>query len=580
MLKLLLIFFFAVFTFGCSTEKVSKKPSIFKANQRDESKRVLVVDIGPLNSGIFNEMVSQGRMPNIEKLIGSGYKFEMESEENGCVANAQAAAEILTGKRYFQAGVASDWWGTESSRGFISGGWEDLHGQPLWKILDSHDINSLFINIPLTHPAPQSNSVIITEKFLLCSDEAVHPDEFRVYMEQKGILAGREGLDVQIADFFAPKTEMEKTDLEALNRFLRYPLSEKNCDKLVEGNVDPGPERLERCLRLLSWELRKDRKILDILRLIDDNYDMPDFIAIRSGTMEVAQKCFMRYHYARGFNITPTEMERFGLVIERCYEYIDEWVGEVLKTVSRNRNIVLFSGYQLVPATRFAFPPEDSTLSGFTMEYRGHPISLRLNPSDMSNDINVALREKLDVILRPPDAWPLLPAGHNTPEYTFRLLPESISERKVNEAVEFLRGIIDENGYPLFEEVTITDSTAKVILIRLRDDVKPVDLFDADGIIINAGGFIYPSPQISAFPRPGARVIIKSPGISLASQNDLNSSAGINNTLLRMLGIPDFGTKEAVGDSVSKDYSEINKPRGKPCDSNIGYRLKTLGYIQ
>ena len=68
----------------------------------------------------------------------------------------------------------------------------------------------------------------------------------------------------------------------------------------------------------------------------------------------------------------------------------------------------------------------------FVTDYRGHPVGLRMNPSELANSFNTVLRSRMDVLLRPPQYWPLLPLPVKATTFKYQLIPASIEVSKIN----------------------------------------------------------------------------------------------------------------------------------------------------
>lgn len=561
---------------GCSSEGPSEKPRIFTRHLLNSEKKICVIDIGPLNREIFDELMSEGRLPHIKKLADRGLTIRLDRGGSRYLSDAAFYSEVFTGVRAGDNGIIAEWWGTESSPGYTFSNYQELIPPGLFELLPEKGVSSLFINCPLSHPAPKNGAVVISDRFLLCPDDAVYPLELGELLSDEGILPREEGIESRIKDLLASRTTIMKADVEALNRFINYPLSEKNFDDLVGDNLDPGPRHLEKSLRVLAWELRKDRAILEILTFLESNYPLPDIIMIRSGVLEQAQRFFMRYHYARGYNISPKEMERFGSIVERCYEYADEFLGQVMDILPSRRRTILISGCRMEPATAWT----DSIINDPTIAarmYRGHPIGFRINPSNLANELNYALRTKKDVVLRPYRQWPLYPFAANDDGFMFELMPSNVESAKKREVIHLLTNCSDEHGGGLFDIVKAVGPDNEIIRLKVRNNIASTDLFDAEGVIISAGDFIEEYPQVSAFAAPGGMLIVYPYREFKDWDSKVKSPADVNELLLSIMGLQVNGYGNEVPDS---DRRYPPYPHNRVCDKDLGYILNALGYIE
>ena len=571
--KTLLILLIPIFIIGCSSEKVEEKPRIFEKDGSRKLPQFLIVDLGPLNPNIFNALLDENRLPNIRKLMEDGGSLAIQSPSNGFLNDAAVTSEILTGQPAGFNGIATGCWGADNSLGFVSAGWKELTSPSLSQKLSDHKINSLFINWPLTHAPAKLRAVIISDHFLLCPEDCIYPPELREFLMDNSILPKEENIKSNIKGLLDPKSAFEKSDIEALNRFLNFPLSEGNFESLIKDNVDPGPDNLERCLRLLSWELRKDRLTLSIISLLKNNYYLPEFMAFRSGTLEVAQSYFMRFHYARGFNITPTEMERFGAAVERCYEYEDELVGKILELADSNRDVILVSGFQLEPAF---FGKDSLGLDSTKMmvSFRGHPVSLRANPADLAHSLNKTIQPKMDVIFHPPMVWPMNAYWETIKTYEYTILPYSIDPNKIGRVINFLATCSDSQGNPLFSQVYISDTSGQKVAVSLKPDIKPGEVYNASGNSIFTDDFINAFPQVCVFPRPGGMVIMDFARWLNPDSTRLNRLTDLHDLILKEMGIEEEKT------TVDSMKTQITNPEENTCDRALGYRFRALGYLK
>ncbi len=569
---LVLLLFSVLFLSGCSKNSGHNKPDISEGISSKGEGIVCLIDMGPLNPDIFNRMLSAGRMPHIKELIKKGEKFSIQPPQNGIFDDATVSSEILTGIPAGDNGITAAYWCDNTRNRFLVSGRTEMRFPPLWDELADNGVSSLFINIPLTHTPDSCGAIIISDRLLLCPNNSIYPPQLKDILMDAGIIPSGEGIDDKIGNLFSTKNEMERADIEVLNRFLNFPLSEQNLADLVGECVDPGAIRLERCLRLLAWELRKDRAILSVLDFLAANYQLPDFIAIRSGALEVAQRCFMRYYAAKGFNITPSEMERFGSVIERCYEYEDGFVGRVLKSISDKRRVILVSGYSLRPATEWADSLSNGNHPKLAMAYRDHPVGIRIQPDKLAEAFNTKLQISMDVNLRSQHTHPLYPLPVNNKPLLFSLIPNSLKMERVSGILEYLKSFADSLGDTLFTEVSLVDTANQIIKVKLGSNIKPGDIYFYGDESIDASDFLFIVPQISAFASNQSALIV-SPKFDIRYKKP-KKLTDVHDLILRGFGIQPKG----LMDSLSK--IDMVPPKRKPCDDKMAFRLKTLGYIE
>ncbi|MBD3234272.1 MAG: hypothetical protein GF315_11170 [candidate division Zixibacteria bacterium] len=556
----------------CSVDKTPDQLEIFDYRPSRSSPKILLIDIGPFNQKIFNSMMSENRLPNIKELMQRNSKLSFEQSPDRYVNNTVAAAEIFTGIDSPFNGVATAYWGSEGSRNFVESTLRELKVPTLEDKLSKNKINSIYINYPLFHPVNDTSVVVISDHFLICPEDGILPRQLKDAMVVHGLIPEDGGIETRIRELLESETAIEKADVEALNRFISYPLSERNLSELVSDNANPGAKGLERCLRLLAWGLRKDRIILATVELLKENYFLPEFMAIRLGSLELAQLFFMRYHFARGFNITPTEMERFGFVLERCYEYQDELIGKIAKKVSRRYDIILVSPYELIPATEWEGRNKSGLEKRLTYE-NSYPVAVRISPSNFAHAINSGFQPKFDIIFKPPDYWPLekLPESDNT--FILKILPQNLDSAKIRSVISALQNCSNAQGRYLFSTVELTDSLMQKVSLDLHGVPEAGDIYDADGALIFVDDFLRKFPQICAFPVSGGFAITN----FIPEKNDKDSMYAVKDIHKIICERFELSSTEYGIDSLDGD---LPIPKETGCEKYIRYQLSVLGYIE
>ncbi len=569
---ILIIFLFLALPLACSVDKTPDQLEIFEYRPARNTPKMVLIDIGPINQKIFNSMLAENRLPSIQELMQRGTKISFEQSPDRYVNNAAAAAEVLTGIDSPFNGVATAYWGSEGSRDFVESTLRELRVPTLEDKLSEKKINSIYINYPLFHPVGDTSGVVISDHFLICPEEGILPQQLKDAMVIHGLIPEGGGIETRIRELLKSETAIEKADVEALNRFISYPLSERNLSELVSDNANPGAMDLERCLRLLAWGLRKDRIILATMELLRENYFLPEFIAIRLASLELAQLFFMRYHFGRGFNITPTEMERFGFTLERFYEYQDELIGKIAQKVSRRYDIILVSPYELVPATEWAGRDKSNLEKRLTYENL-HPIAARISPSNFAHAINSGFQPKFDVIFKPPDYWPLekLPESENP--FVFNILPRNLDSAKVTAVITALQNCSNAQGRYLFSNVDLIDSLVQKVRLDLKGIPEAGDIYDADGALIFVDDFLRKFPQICAFPVSGGFAITN----FIPEANDKDSMYALKDIHKIICDKYELSSPQYGIDSLESD---LPIPKETGCEKYIRYQLSVLGYIE
>ena len=165
---------------------------------------VLLIGVDGGDYRTLEPMLEAGELPNIEGLINRGFRGTLTSSVPPWTPTAWT--DLTTGKNPGKHGIF-DFKNPESDQLVDSG---DVRTNALWDCLSAVGEPSITVNVPVTHPAPTVNGVLIPGYLGPEADETVaHPD---------GII---EELHNAIGEYRIYKSDDAITDTELCEEYLR-----------------------------------------------------------------------------------------------------------------------------------------------------------------------------------------------------------------------------------------------------------------------------------------------------------------------------------------------------------------------
>jgi predicted AlkP superfamily phosphohydrolase/phosphomutase len=280
-------------------------------NRKGNKNKIFVIGLDGATFDIIDPLIEGGKLPNLEKLIGSGSRATMRSVIPPF--SPPAWMSMLTGKNPGKHGVFHFLKRRKGSYDLEVASFRDVKAKTLFSILAGADIGSGVMNIPMTYPPP--NDV----KGFFVSGIPVPPGtrSFVAPDDLYGILE-KGGYEVDY-DFrgFDPNRE------EAFISWERY-------EKLLNG------------LRKIA------RKRVDILLDLIDKEDLPLYFFVISLTDRI-QHYFWRFTDTKHPGYSDEGNRRFGDAIESAYILADELVGRIMEKGGDGADYILVSDHGAGP---------------------------------------------------------------------------------------------------------------------------------------------------------------------------------------------------------------------------------------
>lgn len=300
---------------------------------------VLLIGVDGLEWSVVLEMLEEGRLPNLLRLMEGGVWGECETFTPAM--SPVIWTSVATGVGPDKHGIASfvrkgeDWdRRPESSSLYTSA---DRRVKALWNILSAAGKRSIVIGWWTTYPAEEIEGVMVAQTSTL------EPD--RIMIDQPRIKGGLiPGLSGQIhppereAELFATLDEVAE-ELPDLSRSIFGDFEER---------LDPlGRKLWEGCL----WSLRSDATYQKTaIRLMGEAEPFELCLVYLSGA-DVFGHRFWRYAYPEEFAVAPSaeELEVLGGFLKAYYAHVDALVGELVARAPSDCNVIILSDHGMLP---------------------------------------------------------------------------------------------------------------------------------------------------------------------------------------------------------------------------------------
>ena len=286
--------------------------------------RVVAVLLDGASLDFITPIAAEGRLPNFARMLEEGAAMHLSSQRPTQPGPVWAA--VVTGmypprngiratERYrFGAGpeeitLLPDWCLShvlvtlgvfevvpQDSRAF--------RARPLWRVLSDLEVRVSIVGLPLTHPAPDVEGHLVSDRLHLWPDASL-PFREEELVFPRDLLAG-----LPDALFDRPSTPPSAPAVGPLPRDLFY--------RRLAAAVDAG---LAPTLRLIRYE-----------------------------GIDVAGHHYLRYARPDAFgDVNAQERQRLGPVLEQQYDAIDQELGAVMKTLDPGDLFLVVSGFGMEP---------------------------------------------------------------------------------------------------------------------------------------------------------------------------------------------------------------------------------------
>jgi len=263
--------------------------------------KVFVFGLDGATFDLILPWAAEGKLPHFSRLLAEGSWAPLESVPN--MRSAAAWTSFITGKNPGKHGIFEFFEPIPQTYdlGFIHGGMRE--GKSLWAILSEKGKRVGVINVPMTYPAEEVNG------FLIAGLDAPSPES---------------------PDFCYPA----KLSRELHAHFGAYILEPGLTGCLFGGRPDLA-------VRKLHKELTQKEEITTYLM---QKYQW-DFFMVVFRSLDAVQHCFWKYMDPLHSHHNPAEAKRYGSVILKAYQKIDEALGTIRAALDEDTVLIVMSDH-------------------------------------------------------------------------------------------------------------------------------------------------------------------------------------------------------------------------------------------
>jgi predicted AlkP superfamily phosphohydrolase/phosphomutase len=276
-------------------------------------RKVLVIGIDGGTYTILDPFIEQGKLPNIQKVMNSGFRSVLLSTVPP--VSAPAWTSFITGKnpgkhsvlQFYDVGPVPRAEGQTDEVELRPGDFaivnaKSIRARTLWQIISEAGRRLVVINVPMTYPPVPVNGIMIT-----------------------GLLTPPGS-----TNFTYPP------DLAA---------------SLADYEIDLPPEERDFGFPDKRWLIERQRKILEkrwetSIRLMKET-DWDFFMVVFTGTDRLQHR-FWRYLDSTGSNF-PTDPEEYRGLLEEYYARLDWMVGDFVRQAGEDAYVIILSDHGFGP---------------------------------------------------------------------------------------------------------------------------------------------------------------------------------------------------------------------------------------
>ena len=273
-------------------------------NSKKPTMKVMVIGLDGATFNVLNPLISQGKLPNLQHLIQNGTNGHLKSTLPPL--SPAAWSTFQTGKNPGKHGVFDFFRNSPGEHSYIPVNSTFLKSKTLWEILSGHGKRVGVLNIMFNYPPREVNGFIVSGKET--------PGENSEYTFPRALK--NEILQVE------PKYEAEP--FKRISHTIKF--------------LKEVPILLNRQEKINSYLYKKH---------------LPDFFTNLFAIPDIIHHIFWKYMDPAHPNYCEKKSRRYLPLIEKCYQTLDEIIGERLKMIDRDTVIIIMSDHGGGPLHRF-----------------------------------------------------------------------------------------------------------------------------------------------------------------------------------------------------------------------------------
>jgi predicted AlkP superfamily phosphohydrolase/phosphomutase/tetratricopeptide (TPR) repeat protein len=289
--------------------------------------RVLLIGWDAADWKVINPLMDAGKMPNLHRLVENGAMAQITTLHPPL--SPMLWTSIATGKRPFKHGVHGFSEPSADGRGVQPVTNLSRKCKALWNILNQNGLRSIVTGWWPSHPAEPINGVMVSNH----------------YQVARGPISGEKAQPWPMLPGVVHPAELAPTLAEL--RFhpdeLTPPMVEPFIPLAKEIDQDKD-KRLAGCMRTLCECVSIHSAATWLLQ------NQPwDFFAVYYDAIDHFCHGFMRYHPPRQDYIPQRDFELYHNVVSQAYQFHDQMLGTLLRTMDNDTRVILMSDHGFHP---------------------------------------------------------------------------------------------------------------------------------------------------------------------------------------------------------------------------------------
>lgn len=149
-------------------------------NDGSDSQKVLLIGLDGADFGILDKLIDEGKLPTLSSLISKGVSAELESSTPPWTPTAWTS--LTSGQNPGKHGIFD--FKTPDGERLVNA--TDVRANRIWDYMTANDRTSIIVNVPVTHPAPKLDGVLIPGYLGPTIEDATsHPEGIIDELEQE-----------------------------------------------------------------------------------------------------------------------------------------------------------------------------------------------------------------------------------------------------------------------------------------------------------------------------------------------------------------------------------------------------------
>jgi len=334
---------------------------------KERNRKVVVVGLDGATFDVIGRWAEEGKLPNLDRIMKNGVTGRLSSVIPPVTPTAWAS--FMTGKNPGKHGVTDFDIRQKGSYHRIVPNASSIDGETLWSILSKAGLRVGVVHVPLTHPPEKVNGFVVSGYALSPSISTYPPNLAR-------------------------------------ELFSKVPGYRRIYSDTLLVNYVPGME--DAYVKRILFATEKEAEVTFYLM---ENCEW-DFFMTHFYFGDQIQHFLWKYINPKHPAFDPEGSEKYGDVILKYYQKIDDVMGQILRKIDVNTTMIVMSDHGMGPLYKRVYINHWLRKLGLLKLKESNPTEIRHWPSKLGFS-----REKLFKLVE----------KHSFPKFLMKIVPRSIA---------------------------------------------------------------------------------------------------------------------------------------------------------